>query len=253
MPVRPYSLWGASLLKRIEAEASACAAAWYGEWVGEDAAVSVSLAQSQDIDSQLLQRVASADAQASSAPGVFVLRADHSEWSSLLLKEKLADEDVSHKLVSRLIKQAVSELMEPWGLAPQGEAEQPSEYAREHASGWLQVTMTWPTASVVLLWSPQVIEKHFSADVSKSHLALKAPEPLLSSCGALAAKLSVRLSSVELTVQEVTSLQVGDVIKLDHKLTDPALVFTQDNALRFKASLGESEGFKSVKLLNIKG
>ncbi|MBU6955221.1 flagellar motor switch protein FliM [Hahella sp. HN01] len=252
MPVRPYSLLGASLLKRIEAEAAACAAAWYGEWVGEDAAVSISLAQSQDIDSQLLQRAASVGAQALSAPGVFVLRADHSEWSSLLLKEKLADEDVSHQLVSRLIKQAMSELAESWGLADQVETEL-SEYVREYASGWLQVTMTWPAASVVLLWSPQVIEKHFSAEVSGNNRPQSAPEPLLSSCGALAAKLSVRLSPVELTVQEVTSLQVGDVIKLDHKLTEPALVFTQDDALRFRASLGESEGVKSVKLLNIKG
>ncbi|ABC30783.1 flagellar motor switch protein FliM-like protein [Hahella chejuensis KCTC 2396] len=252
MPVRPYSLWGASLLKRIEAEVVACAKAWYGEWVGEDVAVNVSLAQSQDIDSQLLQRATSAGEQSLSIPGVFVLQADHGEWSSLLLKEKLVDEDVSHKLVARLVNQALSELAESWGAADPVEMESLA-YAQEYASGWIQVSIAWPSASIVLLWSPKVVEKHFPAGAEFNRGALKPLESLLRSCGELSAKLSVRLNSVELTINEVTSLQAGDVIKLDHKLTEPALVFTQDGALRFRASLGECEGRKSVKFLNIKG
>lgn len=73
---------------------------------------------------------------------------------------------------------------------------------------------------------------------------------LMESIGAIPIRLSAQLDSTELSLLDMKSLEVGDVLVLSHKASDP--VSLNHNALKKVASgrIGENDGFKSLKLIN---
>ena len=59
--------------------------------------------------------------------------------------------------------------------------------------------------------------------------------------------VSSEIGSTQLTIGDFLSLNVGDIIMLDAKLSDPAVVKVE-GTVKFQGMLGRSAGYYSVKV-----
>lgn len=72
--------------------------------------------------------------------------------------------------------------------------------------------------------------------------------PVLSALSAEPLSMTIELNPIELDLGTLTSLQVGDVIRIPHALETPLLVRADDGALLYQAFLGRLDDQKAIEL-----
>lgn len=125
-------------------------------------------------------------------------------------------------------------------------------------SGSLLVTIPWCGRSMSLLIGRTVADKLMHPSPSQVRTENEAASgglvPVPSALSSRSTRLQIELATVEIDLGTLLSLQVGDVVRTDHALSE-ALIVThiatdeQDASPICKGFLGKSDGVRAVELL----
>jgi flagellar motor switch/type III secretory pathway protein FliN len=262
MQVRPYILYGQTALENMEISARRLLQDWADDW----GMSGVSLSAVQPVIGF---------GEGGSPESVLAYKIDDGKWA-LFIQDKELFEDMGSLLlhdnrvrprqgllkdsvVTDIIMQALAELACRLSGSDVSDRSSPVESTlRQHVSPltnlsgsgivYLEVRIS---DSTMRLWiSAQLAQALASADavaVDQDN-GLDSLIPAGEALGGQTVPVQVTLGNAELTVDALCSLQVGDVIRLDESLNEPARVAFAQSETACKGFLGQKNGNLAVQL-----
>ncbi|MFM2450605.1 MAG: hypothetical protein RIS44_3055 [Pseudomonadota bacterium] len=136
--------------------------------------------------------------------------------------------------------------------------DQPASHSKRHPSwsGSLQVHLPWCGGTFVLELNFEQVMDLLAAhapdllSTAKAEAAITAPKKvsLLSALGNQTMPLRAMLTGVELSLRQIQSLRVGDIVPLQHRLDEPTLLETPDAFVVCHGWLGQKSGQVAVEM-----
>lgn len=161
-----------------------------------------------------------------------------------------------HTLVSRVVEEALEDLVtallgtnETTSAASEASYGLPNAAARPGA-GCIRVELEIADISLACVVSHTVLDAHGAASSDASRGSGQPLHPLRQALGKELVTGTLHLGSVEISVQDLMSLHVDDVLALDRHIDEPARFRLDDSPLSCEAFLGAMDGKKALRIVS---
>ncbi|OZG74838.1 hypothetical protein BTA51_00025 [Hahella sp. CCB-MM4] len=253
MVVRPFIFYRQNVIEKIRGHLLEKVTSWYQNWFGQAEVPSMELFQGD----QHPGYVDTCQTYIDKGDNLAVENGVILAWeNSQIILQKLAKEDTLHADVdSELSRYLMEKLAKDFSMMVANgntvmEGQDCAEFKHTSGSGWLTGFIMVADMKFCFCIPPSIVSS--LADSLQLPLLQKVSgdlEPVVSGCKQLVAEMSAELIPLELTLGELLEIQVGDVIRLDHPLEEPAVLVCGGEPL-LKGTLGISGERKAIKLVS---
>ncbi len=253
MKVRPYIFYKRDVIDSVKLYLSDQLEHWYLNWLGSVKVTQIDIYQGDEgIDLKDKFQNRSREEFFVSNNGITLAWDNVHSILKGLSGQSFFQPDVNSDLCQYLLSRAAQDLCE--ALCDIDPTYNESIFnAQSRGSGWLSVRVHASEYSLYLCFPSSIVK--CIAERLQLPLIKSVSKSIASSqeaCRKLSASLDIELVPIELTLEELLGIQVGDIIRLDHRVDNAALAVSNGKTL-FKASLGTSGKFKAAKLAGLKG
>jgi len=258
--IRPYKLINRSESEALTARLSGAARRWSDEYAAGDLPVSCRLLSSEEIADRMTQPEEWLTGTSTSGPSLAI--GSSADWPRrllglLLAKHPAADRVDAGTLARELCGLALQDfgrrIVESVSAGPRAASglgwslgQQPTGIRAEcgFVVAWCQIGAD--ANLLVVLW-PATVHPSVSPALNR-RVTAPAVEPLSRALQDEVVVLCALAGVAELAVDELTTLSVGDVIRLDRKISEPLDVHVEGGSRVCAARLGSHHGRKALQL-----
>ncbi|WP_020407799.1 FliM/FliN family flagellar motor switch protein [Hahella ganghwensis] len=256
MVVRPFVFYRQNVIERLKDYLQDQISGWCLNWFSQEVLPKIELFQGDGLAEHVDTFRSYIDKKLSftCASGAILV------WESpqLVLKELAREEafppDEKSELCSYLLERLAQDFFS--GITEDGRCVErliEPNLIHSQGSGWLTGYFTIAEVECYFCIPPADVDSL----AEKLHLSLLQKvsarlEPVANGCQKLATELSVELLPLELTLEELLQIQVGDIIRLDHPLEEPAVILNDGDPV-LTGALGVSGDRKAIKLVSKQG
>ncbi len=166
------------------------------------------------------------------------------------------DEDAA--LVKEVAEEALDDLARTFLVSPEivsvelesGEKDGLPDSASRPGAGSVRIALDVGGLSLDMVVSHAVLRGHVASSSGASKGTQQPLYPLQKALGKELVTATLTLGSVEISVQDLVSLQVEDVLALDRSVDEPAALKFDDSPLCCEAYLGGLDGKKAVRVVS---
>jgi hypothetical protein len=260
---KPYRLVGKRDVSSVRSKLSDLIGFWSKDWLGVSGSVSVEMISSYPEEEMLFEQ-----------EGVELYQADDEKWCMLAGTDFIRNNwDSAFFHVSE--RHASQTRLERSFLGPQIAMKAFSNLAarllgkenqvdtrpdREHLTQLLSKSKTpgiegavaifsFAETSFRLIWSADIVLGYLENNsIQNNEITKKNIVPIKNGLARQKLSATVYLGSTELSLEDMANLNVGDVIRLDQKVSDLPKFVIDGNKVSFSGYLGKQEDIKAFKL-----
>ena len=263
MHYRPFRWYGTSEIESLSKALQEKLANWALHWGihGEETSVApqIHIAQGEDLKaySGLLESALGvsdglSQVRVVGSPGLQTLLTTESQHllPELLLRRALTSEAIAHPLSQEILTKALNDVANHLSAGRAADVVVGKEiFAR--ASGWTLVKANWSKLNIFVLIAPQILANWLP--LKQPRTALDRQHSAKETFKNLTASLTAELSPVTLSIGEISSLAVGDVVRLQHAVITPVYVKTAAGGILCRAILGKKDERRALQLASGNG